>query len=97
MGPYNFYDLQLALSRESADNVGEVHVSWPAPAHGLAAASLRGDSSQQGAGKWWWEGGGNGPQSTFSLTQTPWWFPLLLADLDSQKEENRWDSEDVFW
>lgn len=97
MGLYHFYDLLIALTRVSADNAGEVHVSWLALTHGLAKASLWEDSSQQGAGKWWWEGGGNGPQSTFSPTQIPCWFPLVLADLNLQKEENRWDSEDVFW
>lgn len=45
MGPYHFYDLLLALTRVSADNVGEVQVSWLAPTHSLAKASPRGDSS----------------------------------------------------
>lgn len=40
MGSYHFYDLLLALSRVSADNAGEVHVSWLAPTHSLAKASL---------------------------------------------------------
>lgn len=44
MGPYHFYDLLLALTRVSADNVGEVQVSWLAPTHSLAKASPRGDS-----------------------------------------------------
>lgn len=39
MGLYHFYDLLLALTRVSADNAGEVHVSWLAPTHGLAKAS----------------------------------------------------------